>query len=351
MTGTAAPSLPIRMRAAVWRGPGRPLTVEELPTPRVEEPGDVVIRVRAAMFGAALVRAVTVGHPRLSPPAVLGTLVVGDVVETGAAVQHLKPGQRVTLDPHPPCGHCDNCRDGLQALCSTKISISPGAHAEYVRIRPPVATHARPVPPGVSAGEALLTEIVACVLDATHTAGIGPGQDVLVIGCGPVGLIQVQLARLRGAQRVFCSVNHPGRRHLVHQAGGIPVAAEDLSAEHMAVLTAGRGPHVVVEAVGSAATYASAFEVVRDGGTVVGFGGCPSGTTIPLDLNAVHYRRIRFVGSYHYAPGVFEEAARLLETGQIDLKSLLTHRIPLDRIADAVATARRPDCLVPVVEP
>ncbi|MYU23646.1 zinc-binding dehydrogenase [Streptomyces sp. SID8352] len=339
------------MRAAVWRGPGRPLTVEELPTPQVEEPEDVVLRVRAAMFGAALVRAVTVGHPRLSPPAVLGTLVVGDVVDTGSAVRHLKPDQRVTLDPHPPCGHCANCRDGLRALCDTRISISPGAHAQYVRIRPPVATHARTVPPELSAGAALLTEIVACVLDATDTSGIGPGQDVLVIGCGPVGLIQVQLARLRGARRVFCSVNHPGRRELVDRAGGIPVDAQDLSADHLAVLTAGRGPHVVVEAVGSATTYACAFDVVRDGGTVIGFGGCPPGTTVPLDVNAVHYRRIRFIGSYHYEPGVFEKAARLLETGQVDLEPLLTHRIPLDRIADAVTTARRSDCLVPIIEP
>ncbi|MCE0445438.1 hypothetical protein LT493_11660 [Streptomyces tricolor] len=103
----------------------------------------------------------------------------------------------------------------------------------------------------------------------------------------------------------------------------------------------------MVEAVGSAATYASAFEVVRDGGTVVGFGRLPVRPTIPLDLNAVHYRRIRFVGSYHYAPGVFEEAARLLETGQIDLKSLLTHRIPLDRTRTRWRQPAAPYCLVP----
>ncbi len=124
-----------------------------------------------------------------------------------------------------------------------------------------------------------------------------------------------------------------------------------MTAGRLAELTGGRGPHVVVEAVGSAATYARALDVVRDGGTVVAFGGCPTGTTVPLDVNALHYRRLRLLGSYHYGPGVFEEAARLLETGRLDLEPLLTHRIPLDRIADAVTIARRPDCLVPVVEP
>ncbi|MEU2433116.1 zinc-binding dehydrogenase [Streptomyces sp. NPDC007861] len=351
MTGPAATALPERMRAAVWHGAGRPLTVEELPTPQVEEPGDVVIRVRAAMFGASLVRAVTIGHPRMTPPSVLGTLVAGDVVAVGDAVRRLAPGETVTLDPHPPCGRCDQCDDGLPALCATRSGVTPGAHAQYVRIRPPVTAHARHVPPGVSPATAMLTEIVACVLDATDTADIGPGQDVLVIGCGPVGLIQVRLARLRGARQVLCSVNHPWRRELVRQAGGVPVDSGDVSADHVAALTRGRGPHVVVEAVGSAATYTSAFDVVRDGGTVVGFGGCPPGTAIPLDVNAVHYRRIRILGSYHYKPGVFEEAARLLETGRLDLEPLLTHRIPLERIADAVAIARLPDCLVPVVEP
>ncbi|MFF4159194.1 zinc-binding dehydrogenase [Streptomyces sp. NPDC001678] len=343
--------LPTSMRAAVWHGPGRPLTLERLPVPRVEEPEDVVIRVRAAMFGAALVRAVTSGHPKMTPPAVLGTLVAGDVVALGPAVRHLEVGRPVTVDPHPPCEHCANCRDGLRALCDTRAGVEPGAHAEYVRVRPPLTAHVTPVPAGVSPAAAMLTEIVACVLDATDTAGIGPGKDVLVIGCGPVALIQVRLARLRGAERVLCTVNHPGREALVTAAGGIPVAFDDRTAERVAGLTGGRGPHVVVEAVGRAETYRTAFDLVRTGGTVVGFGGCPPGTTLPLDLNDVHYRRIRFLGSYHYEPGVFAAALRLLASGELDLAPLLTHRIPLDRISDAVRTARLPDCLVPVVEP
>ncbi|MER5355638.1 zinc-binding dehydrogenase [Kitasatospora sp. NPDC002551] len=364
VTGAPAPAaLPALMRAAVWHGPGRPLTLEHLPVPRVERPEDVVIRVRAAMFGAALVRAVTVGHPRMTPPAVLGTLVAGRIAALGPAVRHLTLGQSVTVDPHPPCGRCDTCRHGPAALCTARARVEPGAHAEYVRLRPPLTDHVVPVPTGVSAGAAMLTEIVACVLDATDTAGIGPGQSVLVIGCGPVALIQVRLALLRGAERVLCTVNHPARRAAGRRPGatvvdvdraadaGRAVEADDRTAQRVRALTDGRGPHVVVEAVGRAETYRQAFALVRPGGTVVGFGGCPPGTTLPVDLNALHYRRIRYIGSYHYGPGVFRAAADLLARGVLDLNPLLTHRIPLDRIGDAVRTARLTECLVPVVEP
>ncbi|MFI6849566.1 zinc-binding dehydrogenase [Kitasatospora sp. NBC_00085] len=343
--------VPPRMRAAVWSGPGLPLTVETVPTPEIEHPEDVLVRVRAAMFGAAIARAVTVGHPRIAPPAVLGTLVAGEVVRVGSAVGHVRQGQPVTFDPHPPCGTCAECRDGQQALCGARPVVEPGAHAEFVRIRPSPTTHVTPVPTGVSLPAAMLTEIVACVLDATDTAGIGPGQDVAVIGCGPVALIQIQLARLRGARRVFCSVNHADRSALVAEFGGIPVSADDRFRERIAELTDGRGVHVVVEAVGTAATYRTAFDVVRTGGTVVGFGGCPPGTEIRLDPNEVHYRRLTFVGSYHYRPGAFEEALGLVASGRLRLEPLITHRVGLSRINEAVRISAQPDCLVLVVEP
>ena len=349
VTGTVA--VPARMRAGVWSAPGRPPTVETVPTPLPEGPDDVLVGVRAAMFGAALVRAVTAAHPKLSPPAVLGTLVAGEVVATGAAVIGVRPGQAITFDPHPPCGECAECVDGLPELCAARHRVQPGAHAEYVRIRPPLTRHIAPIPPGVSFPAAMLTEIVACVLDATELAGIGPGQDVLVLGCGPVALIQLQLARAHGARRVLCSVKHPARAALVRWFGGEPVpAGPDLDAR-VAELTGGRGPHVVVEAVGSGDTYRTALRTVRTGGTVVGFGGCPKGTEIAVDPNDIHYRRIRFLGSYHYRPGYFHRAVDLLADGTVDVEPMITHRIPLDRIADAVRIARSPECIVPVIEP
>lgn len=340
------------MPAVRWEGPGLPLALVDLPVPVVEEADDVLIRVRAAMFGAALVRAATVGHPKLTPPAVLGSLVAGEVAGLGTGVTHLRVGDVVTIDPHPACGECRNCADGQAALCLSRPRIEPGAFAEYVRIRPPLTAHVRPVPAGVTADAAVLTEIVACVLDATRAAGIGSGQDVLVLGCGPVALIQIQLALHAGAARVFCTVRHPVRRAAVAGLGAVPLD-HDLAAVRAGVaeLTGGRGAHVVVEAVGSAATYEQAFEFVRDGGTVVGFGGCPPGSAITLDPNELHYRRLRFVGSYHYPPGTFADALSLIADGSVDLGPVVTHRIPLWEAPSALDAARSPGCITMIVEP
>ncbi len=348
---TSTPTLPPTMRAAVWHGPGLPLTIENLDTPKVERPGDVVVRVRTAMFGAALARAMRVGHPRMVAPAVLGTVFAGDVVAVGAGAAPLHPGQRVTIDPHPSCGQCPNCRGGQPALCTTAYRIEPGAHAEYVCIRGALTDHLAPIPDGVSYPAAMLTEIVACVLDATEAADIGPGQDVLVLGCGLVALIQIQLARCRGADRVFCAVNRPERAASVAWAGGIALESGERCADQLAAATDGRGADVVIEAVGSAQTYQLAFELVGDGGVVVGFGGCPADTVFAMDPNAMHYRRIRYVGSYHYRPGRFEVAAQLVENGSISVDPLITHRLPLARIEEALTLFSKPDRVVLVIEP
>jgi L-iditol 2-dehydrogenase len=326
--------------------------VREIDTPRAERPGEAVIRVGAAMFGAALMRAVSVGHPKVAPPAVLGTLVAGEVVEVGGAGGGLAPGDVVTIDPHPPCGQCENCRDGTEALCSARPGIEPGAHAEYVRIGPLLAARSRRVPSGVGLDAAVLTEIVACVLDATRVARIGPGQDVVVIGCGPVAMIQIQAALHAGARRVICTVNRDGRAAMAARFGAVPVDARDDRAEESILdLTAGRGAHVVVEAVGRAETYEQALRLVRPGGTVVGFGGCPPGSVVRLDPNDLHYRRVSLVGSYHYADGGFDAALAALASGAVDVAPLITHRLPLERVPGVLDLARDESCMTVIVQP
>lgn len=349
MSGAA---IPPRMRAAVWRGPGEPLAAELVPTPRVEAGEDVVVRVRAANFGAALVRACTVGHPRLTPPAVLGSLVAGDVVEVGGDVRDLAVGAAVAVDPHPPCGRCDNCRMRVPALCLAKPRLDPGGLAEYVRVSGHLTSHLRAIPAGVSYAAAAYTEIVACVAESVAAGGVGPGDTVVIVGCGPTGLLHVQLARLAGAARVICLVNHPERETAVIAAGGVPVDVTAGSVEErVRSLADGRGADVAFEAVGRAETYALALRLVRPGGTVVGFGGCPPGTRLTIDPNHLHYDAIRFVGSYHYAPGRFGRALGLLAAGSVDLGGVLTHTLPLGRIAEAPSIAGAPRCVALMVEP
>ncbi|APR75941.1 Threonine dehydrogenase [Minicystis rosea] len=230
--------------------------------------------------------------------------------------------------------------------------IEPGGLAEYVRIRPPLVSHIRPIPEGVSHASAAYTEIVACAAESIVVGGVSFGDTVVVVGCGPVALLQIQLARLRGATQVLCLYNHPERREALVRAGAEPVdVLEGRVEERVKRLTGNRGADVVLEAAGRAETYTLALRLVRPGGAVVGFGGCRPGTTLTFDPNDLHYNGIRFIGSYHYAPGMFERALRLIASGRVDVESILTHRLPLAHIAEAPAVAGAADCFALIINP
>jgi L-iditol 2-dehydrogenase len=261
-------------------------------------------------------------------------------------VKGLEADTPVVVDPRPPCGKCANCLAHDETLCLSPPRIDPGGLAEYVRLRPPLVEHIHRIPLGLSYTHAAYTEIVACVMQAIETAAVSFGDTVAVVGCGPVALLFIQLARLREATRVFCLHNHAERKAAIVETGGIPVNVREHDASNYTRrLIGGRGADIVVEAAGRSETYALAFALVRPSGPVIGFGGRPVGTGLFLDLNRIHYNGIHFIGSYHYPPGGFERALTLLVSGQVDLGRMITHQLPLEAVAQAPKIAKVPECL------
>lgn len=339
------------MKVALWNRQGSPIEIHEKPIPKVEEDTDVVIRVRAAVFGAALVRAVTVGHPKFKPPRVLGTLVAGDVVSRGKNVD-ISLGTPVIVDPHPPCLKCVNCMNKKEALCLSKQTLEPGGLSEYVRIQSPLTRHIHKIPSGLSYAYAVYTEIVACVSEATLVSGISIGDTVVIIGCGPIAMIQIQLARLRGAAKVICLYNHSERESIISLLGAIPVdVREGFVEQRVKDLCSTIGADVVVEAVGSSETYSLSMKLVRPGGMIVLFGGSPPGTNLTIDPNHLHYNGIQLIGTYHYRPGLFERSLKLLASGAINLEKIITHRLPLEEVINAPIVAKKNDCIALIIEP
>ena len=344
-------SISQNMRAALWYAPGIALTVQSIPTPKIEDEEDVLIKVRAAIFGSALVRAATVGHPKIVPPDVLGTLVAGDVVAVGAKV-NIPIGTPVTVDPHPPCHSCPNCLNNAESLCLTKKKVEPGGLSEYVRIRRPLSAYIREIPSGLSYASAAYTEIVACVAEATLVSEISFGDTVVVVGCGPIALLQIQLARLRGATQVICLSNHPERETAIIRAGAVMLDVKRGDIEkRVKELLNGQSADVVIEAVGRSETYSLSLNLVRPGGSVVGFGGCLLGSSFTIDPNYIHYQGIRLIGCYHYRPGMFNRALKLLATKKVALEEIITHRLPLSEVSDAPKIAGSADCIALVIEP
>lgn len=344
-TGGRGDASAATMRACLWQGPGIPLTLAQLPVPSPASPVDVVVRMERAMFGAMLRRAAMVGHPKLVPPAVLGSLLVGQVVAVGEAVSHVRVGDRVVVDPHPPCGDCDRCRAGSGRACGRGARLAPGALADFVLVSGDTRRAIHPIAATASADAVIFTEPLACALAAVQDAAVNELDEVLVVGSGSMAFLLTWAVRRAGARAVSCLVKDPAREAAMRAAGARTIR---LTGEVPDPGEIG-SPSIVIEAVGRAETYELCLRTVAPGGTVVAFGGCPPGTRVSLDINNLHYNGIRIVGSYHYPPGLFLDALAALTGEALDTAPLHRHRLALHDIARAPAVAGGPGVLALLV--
>lgn len=329
------------MRALVYRGV-ESLAYETVPDPAIAAPGDAVVRVEAAgLCGSDL----HVYHGRETPDAgtVMGHELAGEVVEVGPGVRGLVPGDRVVAPFTTSCGECFYCRGGLTARCERGELFGwveggrglHGAQAEHVRV-PLAETTLVKVPAGLAAELALLAgDVLATGFYGAERAGAAPGATVAVIGCGAVGACAAIAARELGAGRVFAIDPVSERRELAGRFGAEPLdPAEAVAAVREA--TGGRGADAAVEAVGTPAATRLAVELVRPGGTISALGVHhePALALSPAETydKNLTYRSGR-CPARHYLPRLLD----LLATGRVDPAPLISHRLPLDRGAEAYA--------------
>lgn len=335
------------MRALVYRGV-ESLAYETVPDPAIAAPGDAVVRVEAAgVCGSDL----HVYHGRETPDAgtVMGHELAGEVVEVGPGVRGLAPGDRVVAPFTTSCGECFYCRGGLTARCERGELFGwveggrglHGAQAEHVRVPLADSTLVK-VPEGLAAELALLAgDVLATGFYGAERAGAVPGAAVAVVGCGAVGACAAIAARELGAERVFAIDPVAERRELAARFGAEPLdPAEAVAAVREA--TGGRGADAAVEAVGSPAATRLAVELVRPGGTISALGVHhePALALSPAETydKNLTYRSGRCPARY-YLPRLLD----LLAAGRVDPAPLISHRLPLDRGAEAYAlfAARR----------
>lgn len=194
-----------------------------------------------------------------------------------------------------------------------------------------------PLPPGLALRKAAMVEPLACVVRGVEECGIGSGQSVAVIGAGPIGLMFVALARMKGA-RVVAAGRHPERLRRAQEMGAEEVVSSEGGA-HLAERLrerspAGRGPHVVIEAAGSRETSEAAIRAVRKGGVVNLFGGCPAATRISVDAQRLHYEELTIRSTFHHTPESVRRAFQLIAEGRIDPDAFVTAEAPLERLPE-----------------
>ncbi len=328
-----------KMKAALLYGI-KDLRVETIDVPAVG-PMEVLVRVGAATTCGTESKIYSRGYakaPKLvTYPLPFGHEWAGEVVEVGEGVARFRPGMRVRAGNSAPCFQCDSCREGKYNLCEDRTWLW-GAYAEYIRVPEPIVKHnMQEIPPHVPYEEAAVTEPLACVIHGARKAGIEIGDTVAVIGSGPVGIMHVQVAKKIGASRVIISDFVDEKLKVARNLGADEIvnAGREDPIKRVKELTNGRGTDVVIEAVGLPQTWEQALKMVKRGGTVLEFGGCPPDTKIEVETELLHYGEVTLVGAFHATPHDFEVALSLIASGAVDVKPLITRRMRLEEINEA----------------
>jgi len=335
------------MKAAVFHGGGR-LHAGDWPRPSIG-PGELMVKVRGCgLCGSDIAKIV---DPATRGPAVFGHEVVGDVVEAGEGVAGFSVGDRVVVAHHVPCGACHYCARGSESMCREfkRSHLDPGGFAEYVRVPPPnVRAATFRVPDHLSDEEASFVEPLACCLRAVERARVQPGDTAIVVGLGSIGCLFLQLLARAGAS-VIGADQDAGRNEFVARFGvtaGLPARAVTLARQ----ASDGRGADHVMITGGAAAVLPWAVDAARDGGAIHYFAGGP-GDALPVALETLYHRELTLTTTYSSSPATLARAFWLIAAGKVDVAGLVTHRLPLERLAEGVDLMRRRQALKVYVTP
>jgi L-iditol 2-dehydrogenase len=341
------------MRAQVFHGPGD-LRFEDLPVPE-PEPGGLVMRVDAALTCGTDVKTLRRGHPVMIPhvPTVFGHELAGVVTATGRGAPGVKEGDRVVAANSAPCGQCRLCAAGRPNLCEDLLFVN-GAYGQYIALPPRLAArNVVRIGPGLAASTAAFAEPLACALLGIARARVEAGMSVAIWGHGPLGCLLALAAGQRGAQVII--VGKAGWRMDRVRELRLGTCVDALSVpdmvEHLRGQTEGRGPDVTVDATGRPEVWEQAIDGVGRGGTVLLFGGCAPGTSVRVDTRRAHYEELTLVGAFHHTPAMIRRAVELLESKAIEPSGLLTHRMGLGQVKEALALMERGETMKVLVDP
>jgi L-iditol 2-dehydrogenase len=321
------------MKAAVLYGK-EDVRVEDL-APRPLQPGEVLIRIEAALTCGTDLKVFKRGYhaKMIVPPAVFGHELAGVIAETRQPGWEI--GDRVVAANSAPCGKCFHCGVGQENLCEDLLFLN-GAYAEAIVVPARIVEkNLLRLKPETEFRDAALVEPLACVVQGIEDTRLARGQRVLVIGAGPIGLMFVALARHLG-----CAVTVAGRREArllaAQKLGADPVIdIHDGGNLVGRIREAAKGPFdAVIEATGKPEVWEAAVHLVRKGGAVNFFGGCPAGTSITLDTTLIHYSNLTLRASFHHTPRTIRRALEWIEAGVVHSRDFVDGECPLTGLPD-----------------
>jgi L-iditol 2-dehydrogenase len=327
------------MKALRYLGP-KEVKNEEIPIPNIND-GEVLVQVKACGICATDVKTYQRGHPKIKPGAVLGHEISG-IVKDIRGVDGWEVGERVVVAPYTPCLTCEQCQKGHFTLCKRLFdeSLDPGGFTEYVRVpNRIVAQGLFRIPEALPFVDATLAEPIACCIHGLDAIEVHEGDSVLIIGDGPMGLLQIELAKQRGAGPVLLSGMTPKRLERAAMAADYVIDARQEDVMKVVQDYLPDGADKVIVSVGDVAALQSALSLVSKGGAINLFAGLPANAQITVDAHSIHYDEVFLTGSFGFTPKNFRQAVELLGTGKVDVSGIVTSTVDLDEVMLALEAA------------
>jgi L-iditol 2-dehydrogenase len=309
--------------------------IVDLPDP-VCGPGEAVCRVLASATCGSDVHG---WYVRRKLPAILGHELTGEVVETGAGVTHVRPGDRVVIRHHSHCGDCPACAAGHETLCPRfrATALDPGGFADHVRLEPALARELLPLD-GLDPVLAACTEPLACAIRAQDRVGLGERDALLVVGAGTSGLLHIAAARARGVERVLVAEPDVARRERALAWGAEPHSD-------------GEPVDVAIVATHQPAAIAAGAAALGPGGRLCAYAPPDPGAPIAVDGADIFLRELTVTSSWSATLAEMRAALALLQSGAVPAAELIGARFPLEQTGAALAAQRNGSVLKAVVLP
>ncbi len=321
------------MLANILVNPGK-IVLSEIPEP-IPARGEILLKIKAALTCGTDLKAFKRGHPVIPMPGVFGHEFSGTVAKVGRGVRRFKEGDEVMAVHSAPCLECGYCRKKLFNLCDNIMSTKVlGAFAEYILLPAHIVRqNVFRKPKDLPFEEAAFLEPLSCVIHGMESADAAKGDQTLVIGAGPIGLLHLLLLKRKGAT-VSVMDKHDRKLSVAKKLGADFILKPDNLENKLKKPAKGGcrnfpGFDYVFECTGMPGVWESSVNYVRRGGTVILFGGCQSGTTVTYGTGKLHYDEITLKGVFHFTPADVKKAYDFLRGGKLGVSRLISGRYPL----------------------
>ena len=340
------------MNAVMYRGIGQ-IAVEQIEKPEMHA-NEYLVEVLYSGLCGTDIKTYKQGHRMFTPPCVLGHEFSGRIIEAGADMDPALIGKKVVVAPYIGCGECAMCKSGFEELCTTwPKPHTEGAFTEFLTVDADMVKGGMLVlEDDMDEKVMTLAEPFACILNSMGKSQVKPGQNALVIGAGPMGLLHIEGLKMAGAKNILVSEFNETRGQIAEGMGAKvinPGKTPDVKAEIKKLLN-GETLDQIFVCVGIPSVVEDAMLLADKGGTINIFGGLKSGCTITIDPNIIHYSEVKLVGTFGFSGQNFLDAAKAIAGGKVDLSKLITHEFKLEDADKAFELGAHPtDDVVKIV--